>query len=85
MTDSVRDRLLIIIGRIKNRSPDKIDTSSSLESLGIDSLDVVETLMDIEEEFDIYLPMDDDLSGTDTLEGLLLILEGLIAGAKKRG
>ncbi|MEQ8785589.1 MAG: acyl carrier protein [Pirellulaceae bacterium] len=39
--------------------PDEIPLDASLEDLGADSLDVVELVMELEEEFDIRIPPED--------------------------
>ena len=40
-------------------NPEEITPDSTFESLGIDSLDVVEMLMELENELDIELDIDD--------------------------
>ncbi len=40
-------------------NPDDITPSSTFESLGIDSLDVVEMIMDLESELGVELDMED--------------------------
>ena len=40
-------------------NPDEITPSSTFESLGIDSLDIVEMIMDLESELGIELDMED--------------------------
>ena len=40
-------------------SPDKITPASTFESLGIDSLDIVEMIMDLESELGVELEMED--------------------------
>ena len=53
--------------------PETVNEESTFESLGIDSLDMVEIIMDIEEEFDISI---------DTGEGLKTVSD-LIEFIKK--
>jgi acyl carrier protein len=82
MTD-VRDRLLAIIGKIKKKSPGEIDLSAEVSQLNIDSLDVVEMLMNIEEEFQMYLPVSEELSKIKTVGDLIDTLERMIEEAKE--
>jgi acyl carrier protein len=80
MTD--RERLLSILAKVKNLKPDQIDLSASVDSLIIDSLDVVELLMDVELEFDTYLAADAELTQSKTVGELLDKLEAKIAAGK---
>ena len=41
-------------------NPDEITPGSTFESLGIDSLDIVEMIMDLESELGIELEMEDE-------------------------
>lgn len=40
---------------------EKLTSEATLEDLEIESIDMVEILMGIEEKFDIYVPMNDEL------------------------
>ena len=52
----VKDRVLEILTNHGQLAREDIDMSSTLESLGIDSVGVVEVIFAIEEEFDINIP-----------------------------
>lgn len=45
-------------------NPDDITPESTFESLGIDSLDIVEMIMDLESELGVELEMDDQKIST---------------------
>ena len=45
-------------------SPDEITPESTFESLGIDSLDIVEMIMDLESELGVELEMEDQKIAT---------------------
>ncbi len=45
-------------------NPDDINPSSTFESLGIDSLDIVEMIMDLESELGVELEMEDQKIAT---------------------
>lgn len=49
---------------------DKIEPSMELKSLGLDSLDLVEVMMKLEEEFDIEFTNDEMLSFTTVADVL---------------
>ena len=60
MTDSIEDRVRNIICDQLAVEPEKIiPTASFIEDLGADSLDIVELVMTMEEEFDLDIPDED--------------------------
>jgi acyl carrier protein len=61
-----------------------IKPEATLETLGIESMDVVMVLMGIEEKLDAYLPMDNDLASARNMsEFVAAIDEALRSGAEK--
>jgi len=52
------------------------EDSKFIEDLGADSLDVVELVMALEEEYNIEIPSD-DLASLDTVEEVMEFLKGL--------
>ncbi|MCR8827166.1 acyl carrier protein [Pseudosulfitobacter koreensis] len=53
---SVKDKVIAIIAEQAVLEPSDVTLDSTLESLGIDSLGLVESIFAIEEEFDISVP-----------------------------
>lgn len=53
---STRDTVIAIIAEQAVLEPSDVTMDSTLESLGIDSLGLVESIFAIEEEFDISIP-----------------------------
>jgi acyl carrier protein len=53
---SVQDKVIRIIAEQALLEPSDVSVDSTLESLGIDSLGLVESIFAIEEEFDISIP-----------------------------
>lgn len=53
---SIKDRVINIIAEQAVLEPEDVTMESTLESLGIDSLGLVESIFAIEEEFDISVP-----------------------------
>ena len=53
---SVKDKVIEIIAEQAVLEPGDVTLDSTLEDLGIDSLGLVESIFDIEEEFDISIP-----------------------------
>lgn len=64
-------KLLLILEEQINISKGQVDTYSNLNTdLGMDSLDLVELIMAVEEEYDIQIP-DEDLKDIVTVENLV--------------
>ena len=72
---SIRDRVFSIIAEQAMLEVSDVKGESSLESLGIDSLGLVESIFAIEEEFDLTIPFnanapddsDFEISNVDTI------------------
>lgn len=58
------EKLVSYAAKQLDLSPDEITPDSTFESLGIDSLDVVEMIMDLESELGIELEMEDQKIST---------------------
>ena len=64
--ESVARRAIEAIARAKQRPAGEITPESSFEELGIDSLDSIEILFQLEEEFDLDIP-DEVAQGVDSV------------------
>lgn len=84
MNDNVKDRVIAIIAEQAVLDPSDVKMDSTLESLGIDSLGLVESIFAIEESFDISVPFnaneptqsDFDIS---SVAAIVRAVEGLVA------
>ncbi len=76
MTDQVEERVLSIF-REKFHKPE-VTIDSSFAELGIDSLDTIEALFEIEEEFGISIP-DDAARSLNTFREVVAGVEKLLA------
>ena len=56
MAHAVKDKVIGILAEQAVLEPRDVSTDQTLESLGIDSLGLVECIFAIEEEFDIQVP-----------------------------
>jgi acyl carrier protein len=84
MTQSVKDRVVAIIAQQAVLDPSDVKMDSTLESLGIDSLGLVESIFAIEEAFDISVPFnanDPRESGFDitSVASIVAAVEALVA------
>jgi acyl carrier protein len=80
---SVQDQVIAIIAEQAVLDVADIDPAQSLDSLGIDSLGLVETIFAIEEAFDISVPFnanEPSKSGFDltSVASIVAAVEGLI-------
>jgi acyl carrier protein len=87
MTETVRDRVVRIIAEQAVLDIDDVRMDSTLESLGIDSLGLVESIFAIEEAFDISVPFNaNDPASSDfdisSVASIVAAVEGLIAAQK---
>ena len=65
---SIKERLRdIIVEHLDVEPEDVVEDALFIEDLGADSLDLVELLMDVEEEFDIEIP-DEDAEKMNTVK-----------------
>jgi acyl carrier protein len=75
---SVEERVFTVVSEQLAISKEVLTRKDSSQSLGIDSLDFVEIIMEIEDEFDINLP--DSLTKGATLGQLIDYIESLPKG-----
>jgi acyl carrier protein len=55
MSETIQDRVVKIIGKSRRIPPEDVRPESTFEELGIDSLDRLNILFDLESEFDIEI------------------------------
>lgn len=55
MTDTFTQRVIAVVARVKNVAPESISPSTTLDELGVDSLDAVSIVFDLEAEFNIEI------------------------------
>jgi acyl carrier protein len=81
MTDVAADVVAIIAGKLRNERP-QIELTDKLEDLGLESLDAVEMIFELEEKFDITIPYNANDSRTefDTVGDVVRAVEKLVDG-----
>jgi acyl carrier protein len=80
------ERLKTILTQKFSVPAERIETDSPLEGLGLDSLDLIEVLFEVEDEFKIRIPQDGSSLKTATIQDIIdnidrLRSEGGAAGA----
>lgn len=79
MSAETADRTIAVIAKFKNMEADQISLETSLKDLELDSLDGLNLVFELEEEFDILIPDDKALTMKtvgEMVEGIDLLLAG---------
>lgn len=71
MNDDVESRVLDIVARQSGKDRAAVNTETTLRDLGVDSLEAIEMVFEIEEAFGIQLADDQSRDGSETLQGLV--------------
>ena len=74
----VRGRVIELVAANAYRGVNSISNASDLSDIGIDSIDKVELIMDLEEEFDIGIH-DDDAGEVRTVGDVVRIVQASLA------
>ena len=83
MSDELIERVSKAIATSKRIPEDRVTVDSSFEELGIDSMDAVEILFALENEFDISIP-DEEVKSVRNVRQMVEGVERLLA-AKSAG
>jgi acyl carrier protein len=78
MSDEFSQRFLNVIATIKRLPREKVTLDSSFEDLGVDSMDAVEILWALENEFDVTIP-DEAAKGVRSMREMAEGVAGLVA------
>lgn len=78
MSDDLVQRVLKVIATSKRIPPETVTIDSEFQQLGIDSMDAVEILFALENEFDITIP-DDEVRNVRNVRQMCEGVEKLIA------
>jgi len=78
MSDELIQRVLKVIAASKRIPAETVTIDSEFQQLGIDSMDAVEILFALENEFDISIP-DDDVRSVRNVRDMCAGVEKLVA------
>ncbi len=84
MSNDVTQRVISVIAKTQRIPPEKISPDSTFEELGLDSLDSVNILFALEEEFDIDIP-DEDTRDIRSIGQMIEGIEKFLAASGKAG
>lgn len=88
MSDEFTQRVLKTVASAKRIPPETVTIDSEFQTLGIDSMDAVEILFALENEFDINIPDDDvrNVRGVrDLVDGVARLVEAKNAKTPQAG
>jgi acyl carrier protein len=84
--DDVANEVIAIIAKKKRVEKPNVEISDRLEDLGLESLDAVEMIFDLEEKFDIQIPYNANTNNPrtefETVGDVVIAVEGLVAQKK---
>ena len=83
MSDQLTQRVLNTIAATQRISPEKVTIESSFEELGIDSMDGINILFALENEFDITIP-DEQAKSIRSVRQMAEGIEKLVAASGKQ-
>lgn len=84
MSEELIQRVLTVIAGCKKIPAEKVTIESGFEELGIDSMDAVEILFALENEFDITIP-DDEVRSVRNVRQMAEGVERLMAAKASGG
>lgn len=76
MSQTVEHRVIHLIAKTQNKTPDEIQLDQSIEEICDTSLDLVNLLFDLEDEFDREIP--DDTKNARTVREIVYGIEQLV-------
>jgi acyl carrier protein len=83
MSDELTERVRKVIATSKRIPEDRVTVDSAFEELGIDSMDAVEILFALENEFDISIP-DEEVKSVRNVRQMVEGVERLLAAKSAR-
>ncbi len=84
MKDQLASKIIAIVASVTRRPPEEIRPDATFEELGIDSLDRINVLFELEGEFNISIP-DEDARAVTTVNGIAERLEIYLQRAESKG
>ena len=75
--DQLATRVIARIAKMQKTTPDKVSVDSTFEELGVDSLNGLELLWELEDKLDIVIP-DDDAREITKVSDVIAVVEPLL-------
>jgi len=83
MAETVAERVVRVFAEFKKLPPEEIKMETTFEELGLDSLDGLNLIFELEEEFDLTVP-DNQIQEMKSVEQVVAGIEALLE-AKEKG
>ncbi len=83
MDQELAGKVITIVASVKQISPDSIRVESTFDELGIDSLDRINILFELESEFDIDVP-DDEARSITSVQGIVERLAAYLESRERK-
>jgi acyl carrier protein len=80
MSNNLTERVISVVAKTQRIATEKITPDSTFEELGLDSLDAVNILFALEEEFNVNIP-DDDARDIHSIRQMIEGVEKLVAAS----
>ena len=81
---SIADDIVAMIKKRTNHTGGDLHLSDSLDNVGLDSMEVISLIFDIEEKFDIQIPINANMDiESKTVEDLIQAVDRLVAAKVK--
>lgn len=81
MSQEITDKVLDIVAKHVTADRATLTPESSLKDLGVDSLEAIETIFDVEEHFNINFPDRDPNLDDGTIAGLISAVEQVLSNS----
>jgi len=79
---SVQDRIIAIIAHECSVPKEKLVADATFDDIGVNSIDVVSTLNAVEEQFGVYIAIDQQMADVKTVGEMLSVLTSIVAKAR---
>ena len=76
--EQLATQVIARIAKMQKIAPDKVSVDSTFEELGVDSLNGLELLWELEEELEVVIP-DDDSREITKVSDVIAVVESLLA------
>ena len=84
MTTDVADKVISIIAAVKRIPAESIRPNATLAELGLDSLDKINVLFELESAFDVDIP-DEDARNISTVDEIISKLQAVVSQTTQPG
>lgn len=84
MDSAVATKITAIVASLKRLSPDAIRPDATFDELGIDSLDKINLLFELENEFNVDIP-DEEARGIKTVREMIDKMDAYLQTSRSKG